>query len=320
MSELKKSYSPEEIEDKWYCLWEEGDFFKPDPEAVGGSFSIVIPPPNVTGSLHMGHALNATLQDILSRWNRLSGRKVLWLPGTDHAGIATQNVVERELSKDGLDRHKLGRDQFIDMVWKWKAEYGGRIIHQLKKLGASCDWSRERFTLDEGLSKAVREVFVQLFDEGLIYRDSRLINWCPRCHTALSDLEVEYDDIDGKLYYIKYPLADGKHFITVATTRPETMLGDTAVAVHPDDERYLRFINKTVPLPLTDRNIPVISDNMVDPAFGTGAVKVTPAHDFNDEATGKRHNLLFINVITEDGRMSPDAGERYSGLDRYACR
>jgi valyl-tRNA synthetase len=320
MSELKKSYSPEEIEDKWYAAWEKGEYFKPDPETDGRSFSIVIPPPNVTGSLHMGHALNATLQDILARWNRLRGLKVLWLPGMDHAGIATQNVVERELAKEGLDRHKLGRDNFIERVWKWKGEYGGRIIHQLKKLGASCDWSRERFTLDEGLSKAVREVFVRLFDEGLIYRDSRLINWCPRCHTALSDLEVEYEDIDGKLYYIKYPLADGRHFITVATTRPETMLGDTAVAVHPDDERYLRFLNKVVALPLAGRKIPVIADTMVDPVFGTGAVKVTPAHDFNDEATGKRHNLQFINVITEDGRMSQDAGERYSGLDRYACR
>ena len=318
--ELKKSYSPEEIEDKWYDIWERNGYFKPDQGAEGSPFCIVIPPPNVTGSLHMGHALNATLQDVLSRWKRLRGHKVLWLPGTDHAGIATQNVVERELSKEGLDRHRLGREEFSERVWKWKAEYGGRIIHQLKKIGASCDWSRERFTLDEGLSLAVREVFVRLFEEGLIYRDSRLINWCPRCHTALSDLEVEYEDLDGKLYYIKYPLEDGVHFLTVATTRPETMLGDTAVAVHPEDERYRRFINKVVRLPLTGRKIPVVADTMVDPTFGTGVVKVTPAHDFNDEATGKRHNLPFINVITEDGRMSPEAGERYSGLDRYDCR
>ncbi|HMK55130.1 MAG TPA: valine--tRNA ligase [Dissulfurispiraceae bacterium] len=318
--ELKKSYSPEDIEDKWYEYWERNGYFKPDDNAEGAPFSIVIPPPNVTGSLHMGHALNATLQDVLARWNRLRGRKVLWLPGTDHAGIATQNVVERELSKDGLDRHRIGRDAFIERVWKWKAEYGGRIIHQLKKIGASCDWSRERFTLDDGLSRAVREVFVRLFEEGLIYRDSRLINWCPRCHTALSDLEVEYEELDGKLYYIKYPLGDGAHFLTVATTRPETMLGDTAVAVHPEDERYRRFVGKDVSLPLTGRSIPVIADVMVDPTFGTGAVKVTPAHDFNDEATGKRHNLQSISVIAEDGRMGLDAGERYAGLDRYACR
>lgn len=330
MIELKKSYSPEDIEDKWYVFWEEKGYFKPDPNAARSPFCIVIPPPNVTGSLHMGHALNATVQDILSRWKRMLGHKVLWLPGTDHAGIATQNVVERELSKEGVDRHKLGRDAFIERVWRWKAEYGGRIIHQLKKLGSSCDWSRERFTLDEGLSAAVREVFVRLFEEGLVYRDNRLINWCPRCHTALSDLEVEYEEIDGKLYNIKYPIipqtpplvkggTEGG-YITVATTRPETMLGDMAVAVHPEDERYKNIIGKTLDLPLTGRKIPVIADAAVDPAFGTGAVKVTPAHDFNDEAIGKRHNLKSISVIAEDGRMSADAGERYSGLDRYQCR
>jgi valyl-tRNA synthetase len=318
--ELKKSYSPEEIEDSWYKLWETDGYFSPDPDAEGAAFCIVIPPPNVTGSLHMGHALNATLQDVLSRWKRMNGNKVLWLPGTDHAGIATQNVVERELAKEGIDRHKLGRDEFIARVWTWKAEYGGRIIHQLKKLGASCDWSRERFTLDEGLSRAVREVFVRLFEEGLIYRDGRLINWCPRCHTALSDLEVDYEDADGKLYNIKYPLAGGNEHIVVATTRPETMLGDTAVAVHPEDERYRHLIGSMVGLPLTDREIPVIADDMVDPVFGTGAVKVTPAHDFNDEATGKRHKLPSISVIAEDGCMTPDAGDRYAGLDRNACR
>jgi valyl-tRNA synthetase len=318
--EFKKSYNPEEIEERWYEDWEKKGYFEPDPEAEGPAFSIVIPPPNVTGSLHMGHALNATLQDVLSRWKRMSGFRVLWLPGMDHAGIATQNVVERELAKEGLDRHKIGREEFISRVWKWKAEYGGRIIHQLKKMGASCDWSRERFTLDEGLSRAVREVFVRLFEEGLIYRDGRLINWCPRCHTALSDLEVEYEDMDGKLSYIKYPLSDGEGHIIVATTRPETMLGDTAVAVHPEDERYRHLVGKTVALPLTNRHIPVIADDMVDPQFGTGAVKVTPAHDFNDEAVGKRHNLPSISVIAEDGRMTPDAGENYAGLDRLACR
>lgn len=324
MIELKKNYNPEEIEDKWYRYWEDMGYFRPNPDAVESPFCIVIPPPNVTGSLHMGHALNATIQDILTRWKRMSGHKVLWLPGTDHAGIATQNVVERELSKEGIDRHSLGRDGFIERVWRWKAEYGGKISHQLRKLGASCDWSRERFTLDEGLSRAVREVFVRLFEEGLVYRDNRLINWCPRCHTALSDLEVEYNEIEGKLYYIKYPLISDtgriSNFITVATTRPETMLGDTAVAVHPDDDRYKDFIGKNLELPLTGRKIPVIADQNVDMSFGTGAVKVTPAHDFNDETIGNRHNLKFISVITEDGRMSKDAGERYSGLDRYDCR
>ena len=270
----------------------------------------------------MGHALNAVLQDILTRWKRMSGCKVLWLPGTDHAGIATQNVVEKQLASEGLDRHRIGREAFIERVWKWKAEYGWKIIHQLKSLGASCDWSRERFTLDEGLSRAVREVFVQLYEEGLIYRDNRLINWCPRCHTALSDLEVEHEEFESKLYFIKYLLSDGTGSITVATTRPETMLGDNAVAVHPADDRYKDRIGKTLALPLTTRNIPVISDNAVDPSFGTGAVKVTPAHDFNDEAMAKRHTppLEFITVIGKDGHMTAEAGMKYAGMDRYACR
>jgi valyl-tRNA synthetase len=271
----------------------------------------------------MGHALNTVLQDILSRWKRMSGYKVLWVPGTDHAGIATQNVVEKQLASEGLDRHKLGRDDFIERIWKWKAEYGGKITHQLKRLGASCDWSRERFTLDEGLSKAVREVFVRLYEEGLIYRDNRLINWCPRCHTALSDLEVEHEDMEGKLTYIKYPLSDvNGGYVVVATTRPETMLGDTAVAVNTEDERYKKLVGRTVSLPLTERKIPVISDSAVDPSFGTGAVKVTPAHDFNDEAMAKRQipPLEFITVIGDDGRMTTAAGKRYEGLDRYECR
>ncbi len=329
MIELKKTYSPEEIEDKWYAFWEKNGYFMPDMEAAEPPFCIVIPPPNVTGSLHMGHALNVTIQDILARWKRMLGHKVLWLPGTDHAGIATQNVVERELSKEGLSRQKLGRDAFIERIWKWKAEYGSRIIHQLKKLGASCDWSRERFTLDEGLSKAVREVFVRLFEEGLVYRDNRLINWCPRCHTAISDLEVEHEEIEGKLYFIKYPLTPplaplakgGKGgYITVATTRPETILGDTAVAVNPEDDRYKNLIGKNIELPLTGRKIQIIADSLVDTAFGTGALKITPAHDFNDEAVGKRHKLSSISVIDEDGFMNERAGRRYSGLDRYACR
>lgn len=270
----------------------------------------------------MGHALNAVLQDILTRWKRMSGVKVLWLPGTDHAGIATQNVVEKQLASEGLDRHRIGREAFIERIWKWKAEYGGKIIHQLKSLGASCDWSRERFTLDEGLSRSVREVFVRLYEEGLIYRDDRLINWCPRCHTALSDLEVEHEEFESKLYFVKYPLSDKSGFITVATTRPETMLGDTAVAVHPEDDRYKGRIGKILDLPLTERKIPVIADNAVDPTFGTGAVKVTPAHDFNDEAMAKKHTppLEFITVIGKDGHMAAEAGSRYAGMDRYECR
>lgn len=331
MKELSKSYSPEGIEKKWYDLWLRKGYFSPNPDGRE-PYCIVIPPPNVTGSLHMGHALNATLQDILTRWKRMLGFRTLWLPGADHAGIATQNVVEREVAKEGLDRHKLGRDAFVERVWKWKSEYGGRIIHQLKSLGASCDWTRERFTLDEGLSRAVREVFVRLYEEGLIYRDNRLINWCPRCRTALSDLEVEHEEIDGILTFIKYPftppsppLSKGGTeggYIVVATTRPETMLGDTAVAVNPDDERYEKAAGKTVALPLTNRKIPVIADGAVDPSFGTGAVKVTPAHDFNDEAMAKRQRppLPSITIIAEDGKTTEEAGKRYAGLDRYVCR
>lgn len=321
MSYFEKAYDPEGIEEDWYKEWVEKGYFSPD-RTEGSPFCIVIPPPNVTGSLHMGHALNATLQDILIRWKRMLGFKTLWLPGTDHAGIATQNVVERELAREGTNRHALGREAFIERVWKWKAEYGNRIINQLKRLGASCDWSRERFTLDEGLSKAVREVFVRLYEDGLIYRDNRLINWCPRCRTALSDLEVEHEEIEGVLTYIKYPVAGYNKYIVVATTRPETMLGDTAVAVNPEDERYKDYIGLSVNLPLTDRQIPIIPDPSVDPSFGTGAVKITPAHDFNDEAVARRRSpvLPFISVIGEDGRMTIQAGKRYYGLDRYECR
>ncbi len=322
MTELSKSYIPEGVEEKWYELWVNEGYFKPEINPHGKPYSIVIPPPNVTGSLHMGHALNAALQDVLARWKRMCGFSVLWLPGTDHAGIATQNVVESQLSGEKLTRQQLGREVFIERVWKWKAEYGSRIIHQLKRIGASCDWSRERFTLDEGLSRAVREVFVRLHEEGLIYRDNRLINWCPRCHTALSDLEVEHDEFDGTLTYIKYPFSDGSGYLTVATTRPETMLGDTAVAVNPSDERYKDVIGKTIALPLTDRKIPVVSDSAVDTTFGTGAVKVTPAHDFNDEAIAKRQNpsLPSVVVIGKEGKMTSDAGPKYEGLDRYECR
>jgi len=322
MKEFPKSYSPEEVEGRWYSHWTEQGYFSPEINEGGEPYCIVIPPPNVTGQLHMGHALNATIHDILTRWKRMQGSRALWLPGTDHAGIATQNVVERQLEQEGTDRHAMGRENFIRRVWKWREEYGGRIINQLKTMGSSCDWSRERFTMDEGLSRAVREVFVRLYDEGLIYRAKRLINWCPRCHTALSDLEVEHEDLTGTLTYMKYPLSDGEGHITVATTRPETMLGDTAVAVNPDDERYRQYIGKKIDLPLTSRRIPVVADAEVDPEFGTGAVKVTPAHDFNDEAIANRQEppLPFITVIGEDGRMTSEAGEDYAGLDRYECR
>ncbi|MBI5741401.1 MAG: valine--tRNA ligase [Nitrospirae bacterium] len=316
---LEKRYEPKDIEKKWYDFWIEKNYFRAEAKSDKPSYCIVIPPPNVTGSLHIGHALDVTLQDIMIRWKRMSGFNTLWLPGTDHAGIATQNVVEKDLQKQGTDRHKLGREKFIEKVWEWKKLYGGTIINQLKSMGSSCDWSRERFTLDEGLSRAVREVFVRLYEEGLIYRGEYLINWCPRCHTALADLEVEHEDKQGKLYYIKYNFTDGGGFITVATTRPETYLGDTAVAVNPEDERYSHLIGKKVRLPVINRDVPVIADDFVDSAFGTGAVKVTPAHDPNDFEIGKRHCLPFINILTGDGRMSEAAGP-YKGQDRFECR
>lgn len=314
-----KTFEPKDCEERIYKFWLEHDFFKPSNHKKE-PYCIVIPPPNVTGSLHMGHALNATLQDILIRWKRMLGYKVLWLPGTDHAGIATQNVVERLLAKEDIQRQDIGREAFIKRVWEWKAVSGGEITKQLKRLGASCDWSRERFTMDEGLSRAVREVFVRLFNENLIFRDYRLINWCPRCHTALSDLEVEYEEVEGKLYYIRYLFVNGDGHITVATTRPETMLGDTAVAVNPEDKRYTRFIGKDLILPLTGRTIKLIADNAVEKDFGTGAVKVTPAHDFTDEAIGKRHNLPSIIVIDKNAMITIKAPKRYQGLDRYAAR
>ena len=316
---LPKTYEPHEVEKKWYQYWLDNGYFKPDMNSAALPYCIVIPPPNVTGSLHMGHALNNTLQDILIRYKRMQGYKTLWQCGTDHAGIATQNIVERELAAENSSRFDLGRDEFVKRAWKWKEQYGGIIIKQLMRLGASCDWSRERFTMDAGLSRAVREVFVSLYREGLIYRDKKLINWCPRCHTALSDLEVEHDEIDGNLYYIKYPSPDGKKFLTVATTRPETMLGDTAVAVNPDDKRYKAWVGTTVMLPLMNRHIPVIGDSYVDVAFGTGALKITPAHDPNDFEIGKKHGLDLIKVIGEDGSMTEEAG-KYQGLDRFEAR
>ena len=316
---MEKVYNPHAIEGKWYRFWIEQGFFTADNESKKPPFSMVIPPPNVTGSLHMGHALNNTLQDIMARYKKMSGFNSLWIPGTDHAGIATQNVVERELAKEGLDREKLGREKFIERVWKWKEQSGGIIIEQLKRLGCSCDWSRQRFTLDEGLSRAVREVFVRLYNEGLIYRDNYIINWCPRCKTALSDLEAEHEETKGHLWHIKYPLADGSGYLTVATTRPETMLGDTAIAVNPEDERYRNYIGQYVILPIVDKKIPVIGDSYVDTSFGTGVLKVTPAHDVNDFEIGKRRNLGVVKVIDDDGKMNENA-VHYCGMDRFDCR
>jgi valyl-tRNA synthetase len=316
---IPKGYTPSDVEDKWYKYWEENGLFKAEDESDKPSFCIVIPPPNVTGVLHMGHALNNTLQDILCRYKRMKGFNVLWQPGTDHAGIATQNVVEKALALEGTDRHAIGREKFIEMVWDWRRKYGGIIINQLKKLGSSCDWSRERFTMDEGLSRAVREVFVSLYEKGLIYRGDYIINWCPRCHTAIADLEVEHEERDSFLYHIRYPYETGEGWLTVATTRPETLLGDTAVAVNPEDERYHDLKEKNVLLPILNRPIPVIFDGYVDKSFGTGALKVTPAHDANDFEIGNRHHLERIKVIDEDGKMNEAAGP-YKGLDRFTCR
>lgn len=316
---LDKRYNPKDIEKKWYDFWIGKNYFEAEAKSDKPSYCIVIPPPNVTGSLHIGHALDITLQDIMIRWKRMSGFNTLWLPGTDHAGIATQNVVEKELQSQGIDRQTLGREAFVDKVWEWKRLYGGTIINQLKSMGASCDWSRERFTLDEGLSHAVKEVFIRLYEEGLIYRGDYIINWCPRCHTALSDLEVEHEEKKGNLWHIKYNFAREEGYITVATTRPETYLGDTAVAVNPDDERYKNVIGKTVKLPVLNREIPIIADEFVDSSFGTGAVKVTPAHDPNDFEIARRHDLPFVNIMTGDGKMTEEAGP-YMGQDRFECR
>ncbi len=317
--DLAKAYEFRDVEDKWYQAWLEHKNFRAGMDPERPSYSIVIPPPNVTGVLHVGHALNNTLQDVLIRFRRMQGMNTLWLPGTDHAGIATQNVVERQLAAENTSRHEIGRRAFVERVWKWKEESGGQIIHQLKRLGCSCDWERERFTMDEGLSKAVREVFCRLYDEGLIYRGDYIINWCPRCHTALADLEVEHEPTDGKLYHIRYPLADGSGHLVVATTRPETMLGDTAVAVHPEDERFRDLPEKAVILPLANKKIPIVFDAHVEREFGSGALKVTPAHDLNDFEIGRRHDLPLLKVMDDSGTMNEAAGS-YAGLDRFACR
>ncbi|MCF8104705.1 MAG: valine--tRNA ligase [Desulfohalobiaceae bacterium] len=317
---LPKGYEPDQVEDTWLDFWEKQQSFTPGPDDDREPYTIVIPPPNVTGSLHMGHALNLTLQDILCRYARQKGYNVLWIPGTDHAGIATQNVVERALAAEGISRQDLGREKFVERVWQWKEEYGDKILNQIRKLGASVDWSRLRFTMDNGLSRAVREVFVSLYEQGLIYRGNYITNWCPRCRTALSDLEVEHHEKKGGLYSINYQFADGEGALTVVTTRPETMLGDTAVAVHPEDERYRDSVGRMVELPLTGRRIPVIADIYVDSGFGSGCLKVTPAHDPNDFELGQRHGLDSIRVIDDEGRMTKEVKGAYAGLDRFECR
>ena len=319
--DLPKTYDPKLVESQIYDMWLENDCFKAEPDPDKKPYSIVMPPPNVTGQLHMGHALDSTLQDILTRYKRMQGYSALWLPGTDHAGIATQIKVEEELRKnEGLTRYDLGREKFLERVWAWKEKYGNRIVQQQRKLGVSCDWSRSRFTMDDGCSKAVRETFCELYDKGLIYKGSRIINWCPHCVTALSDAEVEYIDKPGHLWHIRYPLADGSgRYLTVATTRPETMLGDTGIAVNPEDERYREIVGKTVILPLVGREIPIVADEYCEIGFGTGAVKMTPAHDPNDFEVGLRHHLETIRVLDDNGKVNENGG-KYQGMDRYECR
>ena len=320
MKELPKVYDPQQVEGRIYQLWMDHDCFKAEPDPDKKPFSIVMPPPNVTGQLHMGHAMDATLPDILTRFKRMQGYSALWLPGTDHAGIATQIKVEEDLRvNEGLTRYDLGREKFLKRVWQWKEKYGNRIVEQQKKMGASCDWSRSRFTMDEGCSRAVRETFCELYDKGLIYKGSRIINWCPHCLTALSDAEVEYVDKPGHLWHIRYPLTDGSGDIVVATTRPETMMGDTGVAVNPEDEKFKHLIGKTCILPIMNREIPIVGDEYCEIGFGTGAVKMTPAHDPNDFEVGLRHNLEVIRVIADDGHINENGG-KYNGMDRYECR
>ena len=320
MKELSKTYNPKEVEDRWYAEWESKKLFRARIDNGKTPYTIVIPPPNITGILTMGHVLNNTLQDVFIRWKRMQGYEACWIPGTDHAGIGTQNVVERALVKEGTDRHKLGREKFVERVWQWKALYGGTIITQLRKLGVSCDWDRERFTMDEGLSNAVKEVFVRLFDKGLIYRGKYIVNWCPFHRTAISDDEVEHAEINGKLWHIRYQIDESKDFAIVATTRPETMLGDTAIAVHPQDDRYKKLVGRFAVLPLVGRRIPIIADDFVDSTFGTGMVKVTPAHDANDYLMGQRHNLEQKNIMDETGRLNEAAPKHYEGMDRFEAR
>lgn len=316
---LEKNYDSSKVENRWYEFWEKNHLFAPTDDDTKPSFSIVIPPPNVTGKLHMGHAMDETMQDILVRYKRLKGYNTLWVPGTDHAGIATQAKVENMLRDKGIEREAIGREAFIEHCWDWKKQYGNTITQQIRKLGASCDWERERFTMDEGCSKAVREAFVSLYEQGLIYQGNYIVNWCPHCQTTISDIEVEHEENQGKLYYLNYPLEDGSGKLTIATTRPETMFGDTAVAVHPEDERFKDFIGKNVILPIVNKAIPVIADEYVEREFGTGCVKITPSHDVNDFEMGQRHNLPHVVVIDQYGKMNENAG-KYNGMDRFECR
>lgn len=317
--EMAKAYNPKEVEDKIYDFWQEGNYFHAEVDKDKKPYTIVMPPPNITGQLHMGHALDNTLQDILIRWRRMQGYSALWLPGTDHASIATEAKIVEAMRKEGITKEDLGREKFLERAWEWKKEYGGRIVSQLKKMGSSCDWERERFTMDEGCSKAVKEVFVRLYNKGLIYRGERIINWCPRCKTSISDAEVEFEEQAGHFWHLRYPLTDGSGYLELATTRPETLLGDTAVAVNPSDERYKDLVGKTLTLPLVGREIPIIADDYVDVDFGTGVVKITPAHDPNDFQVGLRHNLPVINVMTDDAKIVEDY-PKYAGMDRYEAR
>ena len=318
--ELAKTYDPKGLEERLYQKWMDNGYFHAKVNPDKKPFTIVMPPPNVTGQLHMGHALDETMQDILIRFKRMQGYEALWQPGTDHAAIATEVKVIDKLKKEGIDKHDIGREEFLKHAWAWKEEYGGKIINQHKKLGASADWERERFTMDEGCSKAVQEVFIRLYEKGYIYKGSRIINWCPVCQTSISDAEVEHEDQDGFFWHINYPIVGEEgRFVEIATTRPETLLGDTAVAVNPEDERYKDLIGKMLKLPLTDREIPVIADEYVDKEFGTGCVKITPAHDPNDFEVGKRHNLEEINILNDDATIS-SLGGKYAGMDRYEAR
>ena len=319
MKELNKVYEPSKFEDRIYEFWMNGGYFHAEPNPEKEPYTIVIPPPNITGQLHMGHALDNTLQDILIRFRRMQGYETLWMPGTDHASIATEAKIVQAMAKEGITKEDLGRDGFLERAWEWKKQYGGRIVEQLKKLGTSCDWERERFTMDEGCSKAVKEVFVNLYNKGLIYQGERIINWCPHCQTSISDAEVEYEEQAGHFWHLRYPLADGSGYVQLATTRPETMLGDTGIAVNPNDERYKDIVGKNVILPLVGREIPVVADDYVDMEFGTGVVKITPAHDPNDFGVGSRHNLPILKVMNDDATMTADCG-KYAGMDRYEAR
>ena len=316
---ISKTFNPNEAESRLYNGWMEKGYFKPDNDPAKKSFSIVMPPPNITGQLHMGHALDNTLQDILTRYKRMAGYSTLWIPGTDHASIATEAKIVEQMRKEGIYKDDIGREKFLERAWEWKAKYGGRIVEQLKKMGSSCDWSHERFTMDEGCSEAVKDVFIKYYEQGLIYRGERIINWCPHCLTSISNAEVEYEDQAGHFWHLRYPFEDGSGYINLATTRPETLLGDTAVAVNPKDERYKDAIGKMLVLPLVGRKIPVIADDYVDIEFGTGAVKITPAHDPNDFEVGQRHNLDVITVLTPDARITDDY-PKYAGMDRYEAR